>query len=208
MIRAGVFIMKMAQKFPTLGLVIIEQEHCLIVLTRVKTYNNHRSLLYNVSSSAYESCVIVVRGDRYRVEHNRFGLDVSNCRRCICQNGQLNDSTCVNGHSCVFITPGGGPKSKSCNYNGTEYSSGEVFPVDECNTCKCLDGKISGCTRTECNMNTTCEQCMCMPVDPVCYRGQVRICNACEAEVCAGLDPSEFTSGPCQTLEVISNFVT
>ena len=201
MIRAGVFIMKMAQKFPTLGLVIIEQEHCLIVLTRVKTYNNHRSLLYNVSSSAYESCVIVVRGDRYRVEHNRFGLDVSNCRRCICQNGQLNDSTCVNGRSCVFITPGGGPRS--CNYNGTEYRSGEVFPVDECNTCKCLNGRISGCTHTECiMMNITCEQCRSMPYKPVCYRG-ITFDNECIAVVCFRRNSSQLESGVCPTLEVI-----
>ena len=200
MILAGVFILKMGQKFPTPGLAVTEQAHYPIVLTRVKTSNNHWLFLYNVFSAAYESCVIVVRGDRYRVEHNRFGLDVSNCRRCICQNGQLDDSTCVNGRSCVFITPGG---KKDCKYNGTKYSNGEVFPIDDCNTCKCLNGKITGCTRMECNMNTTCEQCRCMPYDPVCYLGIVDICNGCEAEVCAGLDPSEFTPGICPTLEVI-----
>ena len=199
MILAGVFILKMGQKSPTPGLVVTEQAHYPIVLTRVNTSNNHWLFLYNVSSTAYESCVIVVRGDRYRVEHNRFGLDVSNCRRCICQNGQLDDSTCVNGRSCVFITPGG---KKSCKYNGTKYSNGEVFPTDECNTCKCLNGEITECTHMDCNMTPTCEQCRCMPEEEVCCDNgfaTFTVCNTCVAQFCAEVDPDSCTNGPCQS---------
>ena len=163
---------------------------------------------YTFSSSAYESCVIVVRGDRYRVEHNRFGLDVSNCRRCICQNGKLNDSTCVNGRSCVFITPGGGPED--CSYNGVQYRHRDVFQIDECNRCKCLNGRISGCTRRKCRNNddddddeTPCDQCKRMPYDPVCGPNGVTYPNLCTAQYCSGIDPSEVTPGPCTTQVII-----
>ena len=210
MILAGVSILKMGQKFPTQGLVIIEQAHYPIVLTRVKICNNHWLFLYNVSpSTAYKSCVIVVQGDRYRVEHNQFGLDVSNCRRCICQNGKLKDSTCVYGHSCVFITPG---RKKGCKYNGTKYSNGEVFPVDECNTCKCLNGEITECTHMECNMNPTCEQCRCMPEELVCCEyngiGPLTVCNTCVAQFCPGPDPDSCTNGSCQSANPEVIYVT
>jgi len=132
---------------------------------------------------------------------------VSRCRRCLCQNGQLNDSTCVNGRSCVFITPGGGPQN--CRYNGVQYRHRDVFQVDECNRCKCLNGKISGCTRRKCrnDNDTSCDMCRKMPYDPVCGPNGITYRNLCTAQFCAGLDPLEVTTGPCTIQVIICNTI-
>ena len=122
----------------------------------------------------------------------------------------MNDSTCVNGRSCVFITPGGGPAD--CTYNGVQYRHRDVFRVDECNRCKCLNGRISGCTRRKCRNNddedddddeTPCDQCKRMPYDPVCGPNGVTYHNLCTAQYCSGVDPSEVTPGPCSTQVII-----
>lgn len=200
-IVAGVLILKMAQKFLKPGLIADQHVDCLIVLIWVKLLY-HFFAMMTFSFSAYNSCVIVVRGGRYRIGHNRFGLDVSRCRRCLCQNGKLNDSTCVKGRSCVFITPGG-QNPKDCSYNGVRYRHRDVFRVDKCNRCKCLNGKISGCTRRKCRNNddddddTPCDRCRKKPRDPVCGPNGITYPNLCTAQFCAGLDQSEVTSGPC-----------
>ena len=46
-------------------------------------------------------------------------------------------------------------------------------------------------------MNTTCEQCESMPVDPVCDDQGNQICNECVAQYCLFLDPSQYSSGDC-----------
>ena len=112
----------------------------------------------------------------------------------------------MNGRSCVFITPGGG--RRDCNFNGVQYRHGDVFPVDECNRCKCLNGRMSGCTRRKCRNDddnddddddTPCDRCRKMPYDPVCGPNGVTYRNLCTAQFCAGLDPLEVTPGPCST---------
>ena len=42
-------------------------------------------------------------------------------------------------------------EGKSCKFEGKKYKDGEVMPCgDGCNTRKCINGKLSGCTEMEC----------------------------------------------------------
>jgi len=165
----------------------------------------------------YDACVVVVRAERYQVEHNQFGLDVSRCRRCLCQNGEFDNSTCVNGRSCDLITP---RRPLNCVYEGIQYQHRDVFAVDQCNRCKCLNGKITGCTRRKCRRrdgdddddDTPCDMCRKLPYDPVCGPNGVTYPNLCTAQFCAGIDPIEVTEGPCSTqvgiYHIVANLIT
>lgn len=130
------------------------------------------------------------------MDHDQYGVDPQSCRRCICENGQFNESTCDRSHNCSLIISN---SSHSCNMSGKQYKHQQVFPVDKCNKCKCLGGKISGCTRRRCKGvgDTPCDMCRKLHFKPVCGPNGVTYENICAAENCAGFDPLEVTLGPC-----------
>ena len=111
-------------------------------------------------------------------------------------NGEFNQSTCDDSYNCTIINS----KSKSnCILDGKQYKHQQVFRVDKCNLCKCLGGKISGCTRRKCkgDDDTPCDKCKKLQRKPFCGPNDVTYDNICAAKYCAGFDPLELTPGPC-----------
>ena len=140
-------------------------------------------------------------------------MDPTSCRKCLCDNGQFNQSTCDDHiHNCSLITFNSTSKNKSkCEWNGKQYKHQQVFLVDKCNKCKCLGGKLSGCTRRQCKSgdDTPCSKCRKLPKKPVCGPNGVTYDNICAAEYCAGFDVLEVTPGHCsiQVSTIISKKV-
>lgn len=142
-------------------------------------------------------CSMIFRNIQYKVDNGHYGMDPSSCKRCICEDGQFNQSTCVYGHNCTLLTP---DSTSKCHMDGKQYQHQQVFKVDKCNNCKCLGGKISGCTRRKCRGDkddTPCDKCKKLPHHPVCGPNGVTYDNMCTAEHCAGFDPLEVTPGSC-----------
>ena len=132
------------------------------------------------------------------MDHGQFGVDSTSCRKCLCNNGQFNQSTCDHIHNCSLITSNSKNKGK-CNWDGKQYKHQQVFPVDKCNKCKCRGGKLSGCTRKQCRGGdeAPCSKCRKLPRKPVCGPNGITYDNLCAAEYCAGFDPLEVTPGHC-----------
>ena len=126
----------------------------------------------------------------------QYGVDPSTCKKCLCINGEFNQSTCDDSHNCTFINS----KSKSnCTIGSKQYKHQKVFGVDKCNNCRCLGGKLSGCTRRKCkgDNDTLCDKCKKIQRKPVCGPNHVTYDNICTAEHCAGFDPTEVEPGAC-----------
>lgn len=146
----------------------------------------------------YMKCSTNFRNVKYKVQPNQYGVDPSSCKKCICENGQFNRSTCIDGHNCSMLTS---TSRSNCQKDGKWYQHQKVFAVDKCNKCKCFGGKVSGCTRRKCkgagNGDSPCDKCRKSHRHPVCGPNDVTYYNLCAAEHCAGFDRLEVTPGPC-----------
>lgn len=126
----------------------------------------------------------------------QYGVDPSTCKKCLCMNGEFNQSTCDDNHNCTFINS---TSKSNCTIGSKQYEHQKVFGVDKCNNCKCLGGKLSGCTRRKCkgDNDTLCDKCKKLQRKPVCGPNHVTYDNICTAEHCAGFDPTEVEPGAC-----------
>ena len=154
----------------------------------------------------YKKCSTSFRHIHYKVDHDQYGVDPSSCKRCMCENGQFNMSTCDNSHNCTLIKSA---SKNNCYMGGKQYRHQQVFPVDKCNKCKCFNGKISGCTRRKCvgGDDTPCDKCKKLHRKPVCGPNGVTYDNICAAKYCAEFDPIEVIPGPCSIQVYNYNYV-
>ena len=148
----------------------------------------------------FKKCSAQLRGSQYKVGHGQYGIDVSDCKRCLCEDGAFNESTCTVGQNCSLFSPN---STKDCYVNEQNIKHQQVFKVDNCNKCKCFGGSMSGCTRRKCQGHgsgskaTECDKCKKKPWKPVCGPNGVTYYNLCTAEYCARFDVLEVTPGPC-----------
>ena len=148
----------------------------------------------------FKKCSTQFRGSWYKVGHDQYGVDASNCKRCLCEDGVFNESTCTAGRNCTLFASN---STKGCLVDKQEFKHQQVFKVDKCNKCKCFGGRLSGCTRGNCHRHspggkaTDCDKCKKKPWKPVCGPNGVTYDNLCTAEYCARFDALEVTPGPC-----------
>lgn len=74
----------------------------------------------------FASCTSEVGGVTLGVPHGEFLVDAANCRRCLCNDGSLEE--CEPSQTCMSIQldPVG------CEYNGNRFEDGDTFQVCGC----------------------------------------------------------------------------
>ncbi|XP_059160282.1 cysteine-rich motor neuron 1 protein-like isoform X2 [Physella acuta] len=148
--------------------------------------------------------------------------NVSLCRLPVCQHGQprlVQNATGLPGTCChVFECPA--DDSRTCVYKGQEKSHGQVWQVDNCTSCQCLDGVNrcweQSCPKLACSLMVVPDG-QCCPVCTGCVSetGQVHndtevwhenpcttcVCKdgypQCQAEVCSHCQHSTSLPGLC-----------
>ena len=76
-----------------------------------------------VVSIGFESCTVMIGNEQYEVEHGKTALNLANCSRCLCQDGELQfcEST---GNNCETLNA-----SQSCTVNNKVIQHGQRFKV-------------------------------------------------------------------------------
>ena len=73
----------------------------------------------------YDRCEVEIGDLRFSVSHGEYILDVVNCSRCLCEDGEA--VFCESAGNCDLIR---GPQS--CEFEGQEIQHGETFEVSAC----------------------------------------------------------------------------
>ena len=198
--NVGAWILSMGQRSITLERIwtkiashlnVVTKVTVIIVFCMLPVCSGCNLYHYTICLVVYKKCHASFRNIQYKVDHDQFGVDPSSCKRCMCENGKFNMSTCDDSHNCTLLTPN---SKNSCNMEGKQYHHQQVFTVDKCNKCKCFNGKVSGCTRRKCmgdDNDTPCDKCKKSHRKPVCGPNGVTYDNICAAKNCAEFDPLE-----------------
>ena len=80
-------------------------------------------VLFFFPAAVFESCTYEYGGATYSVEHGEYYLNVVQCTRCRCDNGEA--TACDPTSTCMSITA----SRTGCSYDGQEYEDGEHFEV-------------------------------------------------------------------------------
>lgn len=138
--------------------------------------------------AVYNDCPVTINGTTFTVDHNSMDILVlfGICYQCRCNNGSFESCEIVD---CPFNTDSG---TQMCTVDGTVYQHMQTF-VDDCNECRCLNGRVQ-CTTRDCdNSNDSCRE---MQLDPVCARNFRTYPNHCAA-LRAGFGREDIFPGRC-----------